>query len=82
MVKVVRELALIVQTSNFTSYLFALQLAIDVWGGFFISVSVHKHLKYIIIIFQVLVNSKVRMHSKMLEVADRSLNISILDVNK
>ena len=46
MVKVVRELALIVQTSNFTSYLFALQLAIDVWGGFFISVSVHKHLKW------------------------------------
>ena len=50
MVKVVRELALIAQTSNFPSYLFALQLAIDVWGGFFISVSTHKHLKCNIIL--------------------------------
>ena len=42
MVKVVKEIALmlIVQTSNFPSYLFALQLAIDVWGDFFISISV------------------------------------------
>ena len=40
MVKVVKEIALIIQTSNFPSYLFALQLAIDMWGGFFISVSV------------------------------------------
>ena len=40
MVKVIKEIALIVQTSNFPGYRFALQLAIDMWGGFFISVSV------------------------------------------
>ena len=33
MVKVIKEIALIVQTSNFPGYRFALQLAIDMWGG-------------------------------------------------